>query len=228
MPAQKGEYVRAALSVRYASVIFPFDIVAFLKAISRHGYLLPEPLLRAVLSLPAGARLEPSGVVATRGEVAVALNTERQTLVLHGPEPQEALGQMHWTEELLNDQLGFDSPSLAQFYEFTAGVSIKATKNPLDSWKLHMGQLPFVQHASEIVGTNVAPFGLRLFADGHSPTEAQWFDIRIEPQVQNPATHHYVEIVFRHPARDELFDFVRGLDDTLRKLLSLLEGGHSR
>lgn len=216
-------YMRVSLTVTYDSVLFPFDAGSLLRSLARQGFLVPESLLKAILAAPHVARLEPSGAVARKGEVVIGMNAERKTMSVHASGPQSVLSEMESLESLLKDEFGVDSSSIAQFYEFTASLSIKAGKNPLESWGAQLGQSPMIQEVSEVIGIDVSLFGLRLVGKGQVPMQTDWFDIRIEPLVHSPTTHHYVEIVFRNSGRDTVFGFVRELERTLEGLISMLE-----
>jgi hypothetical protein len=76
-----------------------------------------------------------------------------------------------------------------------------------------------------MVGREVCPFGVRLADKGGIPTHTEWFELRIEPLVQAPTTHHLVEVVFRRARGDEVLAFVRKFEDTLPALLGLVEQG---
>jgi hypothetical protein len=128
-------------------------------------------------------------------------------------------------ESLLKKEFDLDSSGLAQYYEFLASLSTRARKNPLTSWYCHFAQLPMIKTTSEVIGTEVAPFGVRLTPKGETPNQPNWLEIRIEPLVQSATDHHNIEVVFRRSRREEVFDFVRRFEDIVRALLSLVEQG---
>lgn len=215
------KYRLLSLAVKYSSVLFPFDTVQFLRALSKQGFILPE----SIGPVPLGTRLEVSGIVGRKGEISIRLDVVRQILGVHAPDVKTTLAEMDSLESLLKNEFDLDSSSLAQYYEFVVGFTMRAKKNPLQSWYTHFAQVPIIRKASEVIGTEASPFGLRLAPKGEVPNQANWFDIRIEPLVQSATDHHDIEVIFRRSRRDEVFAFVRKFDDVLGALLSLVEQG---
>lgn len=214
-------YRHLSLVVKYNTVLFPFDTVQFLQALAKQGFILPE----SIGPVSLGMRLEVSGIVGRKGGVSVRLDAVRQVLGVNAPDVKTALVEMDSLESLVKNEFDLDSSSLVQFYEFLAGLTIRAKKNPLESWYTHFEQVPIIRKTSEVIGTEVSPFGIRLAPKGEVPNQANWFDIRIEPLVQSATDHHDIEVVFRRSRRDEVFAFVRKFDDVLDAFLSLVEQG---
>jgi hypothetical protein len=222
MGTLKATYRNLSLAVRYNSVLFPFDVTQFLRALSRQGFILPEELMQPV---PLGRRLDVSGFVARKGEIAVRIDTKRHIVAVNTIDVKTVVTEMDVVDSLLSDELDFDGSDLVQFYEFSAGLTTKAKRNPLDSWQTHFSQIPIINEFSKILGAEVSPLGLRLSESGQVPNQPDWFDIRIAPLIQSAENYHFVEVVFRNSQRDKVFDFARGFEDTLIALLSLVEQG---
>lgn len=218
-------YTHMSLSVRYASVFFPIDAIKFLSMVREADFLLPDRLEEAMLATGLGARVEVSGVVARKGDVGIRINPDRQVLAVHAPEPRLALSEMEALESLLMEKAGIRSASVALFYEVLADATIRAGASPLESWTSRLGNERLVLQASQLLEAKVAPFGLRLVPAGEIPDQADWFDIRIEPQVLSPMEFHHVNVVFRNSSRETVFGFLRNLDRTIEGLISLVEEG---
>jgi len=225
MTGSNPEYGRVSLSVRYKTVFFPVDTLRLLMMLREEGFILPDRLEQAVLAAPLNARVEASGLVARRGDIAIGINMDRLVLVVHASGPQEAASEMDALESILRDRYAVDSPSLAQFYELLTDATIKAGPNPLQSWISHLREVRFLAEASQLVGQDVAAYGLRLVPTGQVPDQADWFDIRIEPRVLSPTDYHSVSVVFRNAVRETVFEFARNLDQTLDSLVHLVEEG---
>jgi hypothetical protein len=188
-------------------------------------FILPDRLEESIVAAPLGARIEVSGVVARKGEIAIRIDPERQVVAVHTLDPGMAVTEMELIESLLRDKEGVDSPSLALFYELLADVTVRASANPVESWRTGLGNEGFFQQVSQVMSEQVAPFGVRLAPAGRVPDGADWFDVRIEPRVLAPTQFHAISIVFRKHSREATFDFVRNLDGTLGQLVSLVEKG---
>jgi hypothetical protein len=217
-------YSRVALVVRYGSVLFPFDALAFAMSLSKLDFFLPERLDEAIASLPFGARLEPSGTIARKSDTIVRLNTDRQTLGVYATAPQQCLHQMEAIESLLEEELAVDSSAHAVFYEFLADLTVAADSSPVERWGSLLASMPLIQQVSGLLGVDTCPFGLRLVPKGSVPNQEDWFDIRIEPQVQSPHERYYVNVVYRKASRETVFGFARSFGQTLERLLDLVEG----
>lgn len=214
-------YGQVFLSVKYTSVLFPFDTVQFLRVLSKQGFIIPESLGPA----PFGSRIEVSGIVARKGEVSIRIDVDKQVVGVHAPDMTTLLEEMDSVESLLKKELDLDSSSLAYYYEFMVSLTVRAGSNPLESWYAHFAQAPVMKKFSEVLGTEVSPFGIRLAITKEVPNQSSWLDVRIEPLIQSPKNHYYVEAIFRRPRRDDVFAFVRKFEETLRALLLTVEQG---
>ena len=222
MGTLQATYRNLSLAVKYASIFFPFDIIQFLQALSRQGFVLPEELMQPI---PLGRRLDVSGFVARKGEVAIRIDTSRQVVAVNAMDVKSVVAEVDGVESLLKDELAFDSSGLVQYYEFLAGLTVKAKRSPLDSWNAHFSQVPIINEFSEVLGTEVSPLGIRLAASKQAPNQSDWFDIRIVPLFRSAENHHLIEAVFRHSHRNKVLGFARRFEDTLTALLSLVEQG---
>lgn len=216
-------YVNVSLAVVYESVLFPFELLPFFRSLSKQGYLVPEPLAAEILAPPRSGRLEGAALVARKGDTLLAVNTERKTMAVHAALPDTAADEMESLEELVKKDMGIDATESARFYEFNSSFALEATTDPLQRWALSLEQIPIVQRIPAILGMEIAPFGLRCVGKGQVPNQSEWFDIRIEPRVLTPTTHHFVDVLFRHPDRTRVIEFARNLEPTMRKLVHLLE-----
>ena len=167
--------------------------------------------------------MEISGIVGRKGEVSVRIDANRQILGVHAPDINSLTTEMDSIESLLKNEFDLDSSSLSHYYEFLAGLTIRAKGNPLESWPTHFIAVPILKKASAALGMEVSPFGVRLTPTGEVPNQVNWFEIRIEPLVGSAAHHHSIEVIFRHSQRNEVFAFVQKFEDVLGALMSLVE-----
>ncbi|MDO8673784.1 MAG: hypothetical protein Q7O66_20430 [Dehalococcoidia bacterium] len=212
-------YQQLSLSVKYTSVLFPLDTLQFLRAVSKQGFIIPD----SIEQVPFGTRVEISGLIARKGDISVRVDSNRQVLGVQAPNVNSVLDEMDSIESLLKTELDLDSHALADYYELLASLTIKAGRHPLECWETHFAEAPILNKFSDVLGTDVSLFGVRLAVRGEVPNQPDWLEIRIEPSVQSPQKHHSVQIICRHSRRDEVFAFGRKLEDTLRNLISLVE-----
>lgn len=215
------QYRQLSLSLKYRSVLFPFEPLQFIHILSRNSFI-PTDIPPTV---PLGMRADVNGVVARKGDVGIRMDTGRLILAVHGTDPKTCVTEMEALDDLIQEEFGLENPREAQYYELLAGVAMKAQTSPLASWQKRGNEFPFANKAAAIIGWDVAPFGVRLCPKENIPNDPDWFDIRVEPLVQSATRQHSVEIVFRRAKRDEVFAFVSALDSTITRLLALVEEG---
>lgn len=217
-------FYSVSLSVVYGSVLFPFEVLPFLRSLSSRGYLLPEPLAAELLAPPShGARVEGAKLVARKADLLLVLNTERKTMAVNAPVPQAAADEIEDLEALVRDQLSIDATKFASFYELNSSLIVSGTGNPLESWAASLQQVPILSRIPAVVGSEIVPFGLRFVGKDQIPMGSEWLDIRIEPRVLTPTTHYYADVVFRHYDRTKVLQFARNLEGTIHALVALLE-----
>jgi hypothetical protein len=207
------------MSFRFNTALFPIDIVSFVKDLPDLGFVLAEQLI----DLPVGPRIELKGPLARKGALSLLVNSDAMTLGIAAPDLEQLLQTATSIEALLDQTFRLDLPSIMQYYEFVATMTVKANQNPLVTNERFAQRLPFLQHASNIFETPVMPYGLRLAMPGSQPIGSIWFDFRIEPLVQLASTHYLVEAVYRDPDRHKVTTFAENFPDYTQRLLQALE-----
>ncbi|MGH7204579.1 MAG: hypothetical protein ACREI2_00060 [Nitrospiraceae bacterium] len=222
MESKTHTYRQVSLSVRYNSVLFPFDTIQFLSTISKEGFLQQQ---QPVGPLPPGVRIEASGIVGRKGAVSVRIDADRLIFGVNAPDVETVLSEMNTLESLLKSAHSFESSSLAKFYELLAGITIKAKKNPVECWRSHFAEVPVLKKMSQLLERRISPFGVRLAPSGELPNQTNWFEIHIVPNVPLSTDYHDVEVVYRHSSREDVFTFAKKLDAVLSAILSIVEQG---
>lgn len=215
LPPLKTVNQSISLAVKFGTVLYPIDGAQFARAIAGEGFILPDAMV--------GPNIQVGGLEARKGKVALRIDAARLILGVSAPDPKTAVSEMESIESLVKREFGVDCSSLAHFYELVANSIIPARRSPLDSWRQHFSGSALLDQFSEALGFGVSPFGLRFARSSEEPTQAGWFEARIEPQIPNSHRQHYINIVFRDPQREVVYSFVRGFEETLAKLVSLVE-----
>lgn len=214
------EYQSLTLSVKYISVLFPFDSLRFLKALLKQGYLKPEG---DIPQAPFGGRIEVNGVIGRKGDISIRVDSRKNIVGVQAQDPETVLSEMETIEALLSKAFDFDSAGSAHYYEFLVTAYIKAEENPLDIWASHSEQTPLMDEFSQVLGMDVYPFGVKLSCRGETPMGPNWLEFRINPLVQAVTTYHQVETIFRNSDRDAVFRFIQKFDQYTHELLSKIE-----
>lgn len=219
MSSKTFSYRQLTLIVKYNVVIFPFDIFLFLNALPSLGFVLTDP------DTPISVKSEISPFPARKGDIAVRIDPNRKLFGIHATNVESVLEEMDKLESWLNEKFQVDGSKLAEYYETIASLTVKATKNPLECWSTHLKQDPILTKFSDILGTEVAPFGLRLSPKGEGPNQTNWFEIRVEPDVEMAANHHHVSVIYRRSNKEEVISFVAKLDEVIGNFIELVEQG---
>ena len=219
MQEQPLIYRHLSVSVRYKAPLFPFDEYPFIEMIKKHGFLLADKIEQP----PLGTKLSVKGTVARKGDVLLSMESDRQILAIHAPEPKKALEEFRDLERLLEKELGFSGSRYVYFYELLASLSLKAKRNPLEIWSSYSSQSPKVEKFSKVLGKSASHFGIRLSPQDLEPNQQNWFDIKIRPDLPEATRQHYVEIVYRNGTWDEVANFTKDLDQRINQLVEIVE-----
>lgn len=208
------------LTVFFNTVLFPFDAMQFLRALSRSGYVLSVELP----PLSPARRLSIPGPVGTKGSISARIDTTRGFVGVEGPDERDLIEEFRGIENILQKDLELDVPALTHFCEFLAnGVVGGTAKNPLNIIARAVDASALLEQISKIVGRPTSIFGLRLSAEGLMPNAPDWFDITINPYVLAPDRYYYVNVVYRQSERRPVVRFARGFEDFLSRTLAAME-----
>lgn len=214
------EYYRSLrLSVRYDAVIFPMETTRLLRAVAERGFIIPESAEQP----PLGARLGLKGTIARKGGVLLTVDSDKQILGIAAKDIETLLDEFDSLEKVLADEFEQEGNDVAMFYELITSMIVKTDKDTLEEWSRLSSELPIFSKFSQIIGGEVAPFGLRFAPKGQGPNQPDWYDVRIEPNVQAPYGRYVVEIVYRNSDRSTVLKFVESLESTVESLIGVIE-----
>jgi hypothetical protein len=212
-------YRQLTLSIRFASFLFPFDALEFVRLLEQNGFVLDEKFANA----PFGARIEVSGFVARRANTSVRIETERQVLAVHSADPIVAIDVMTTLENLISKELGVDIEKRTVHHEFVANAILTAHRNPMAAWAKHFGCDPIFRQVSDMLGLQVVPYGMKFAGADMIPDSSNWLEIEIAPAVNSPTDKHFLQLVYRSANREEVFEFMRKLSRFLGQLQRVVE-----
>jgi len=212
---------RVELSVRYSGVLFPFRIESLAETLPHLGFVVGGEIQSRF-----PARLIVSGVIASKGDLSVQINTERQYWGLIGHEHEAVTTEFQAVEDLIEGKLGFPSRKNAMFYETQAQFFLDASpgKRPIAEIQRHLGSLTSFGQWGSLLGRPVAHFGLRLVPTDALPNSPNWFDLRIEPEVLQPEFVYVVHLIFRDASREDVLALARRGASFAEDAVKLIEG----
>lgn len=223
MAAQQAEspirYRRVSLSVGYESILFPLDTGELIAALPEQGFILAE----AIPTPPLGARLDISGPVARKGDIILRVNTDRNYIGIDGLDPATVVNELDTLERFLDERLHFGSQDMSRYYELLADLIVHANRSPLATIAQVFKASSVIQEMGHVLGSQTANYGVRLVPQSGEPTSPEWFDIRIEPRVQQASEHYLVGVVYRSADRSKVAKFAQGLEETVTQLVRILE-----
>jgi hypothetical protein len=192
---------RVELTVRYLGVLFPFRIESLGQVLPHLGFVVGEDIQPRF-----SARLSVSGTLATKGDLAVQINSERQYWGMIGHDHDHVITEFLAVEELIEDKLAFPSRQKAMFYEIQEQFFLEALpgKSPIAEIQHHFTQLPSLGRLGSLLGKPVANSGFHLVPPNVPPNNADWFEIRIEPDILQPELVYLVHAIFRNTKRDDV------------------------
>lgn len=209
---------RLHLSVRWNTFLLPFEQRKFISALSNAGYAPDE----ATMAL--GPSQESSGIIARKGRTALTMDTSKPTMGLEYPNGPSLVEEFDSLEQLLRNELYFDSTEHAYFYEVLANSQVWTKKDAISVLGKAGITQPVTIAFSEKTGmgpaTNVS---LRLVPVNAEVQSSDWWDVHIEPSFRSPHHCYHVHIVFRNPERDKVIELARDIEQLIRICIELVE-----
>jgi len=207
----------AKCGVRLNYVVFPIDIRELSRALAKNGYELPPS--RRLPSPPA--QLSYGGDLARKGEITLIIESASGDIGVVGRSLEEVKTAFKELEQIINSELGVNLHENLRFYWYTVHYKVDTGKMPLNKLTKILKQ-DYMTRFGEVLGENLSSFSVRLIPKDAILNDENWFDIAIEPDLLNEKLYH-VGVVFRSPDATKTETFVRDLDNTLLKLLEVIE-----
>lgn len=215
-----------ALSVRLNSLFFPFSVEEIKNATQRLGFTLARGLENA--RVPAGTRLAVSGEVATKSEssIILAVDSERSAISIQGRNIAEVLNEFEQFKSWSAGEGLVDLESSVRFYEllFEGTLAVAPVGNPLNAIRSLYGESQLLARCSEIVGSDLTNYGVRLVNKGSNPATENWMDIQIFPATERPTAAYSVTVVLRSPRYEEVVRMANDLPDKMERIVSAIGG----
>ncbi len=216
---------KLALIERFSDVLFPIQPAELLQALPQLGWIVAKEVFEE--GLPPGKETATKKEPATKGDLYLRLNTDNKTLGVEGRKltPDKVLEGFQALKEFCVENLD-PSPEMKTHYtEITGDGWVRAKKDPLKTIQSSWKGSSLIERASKVLGMDATNFGATLVPAGAHPDAANWWHLRIEPQVPSSSTRYHISVVWRNEAPDETFKMMRKLDDTINRLVSEIERG---
>lgn len=200
---------------RFSSVLYPFDVLELLRMLPNLAYVVPELVARG---MP-----EPGRALATKGDIELALNQDNKILGVRGRDTGATILAFQDLRRFCFEQLA-PSPGLTTHYlEFDGQGWAESGSNPLETLARFWGSFRPLGELAKLVETEVTNYGVQL-TPPKDPNDPSWFHIYIEPLVASSNSRYRIRYIWRGPDVDEMLGKFAEVDDTLKRLISIIEG----
>lgn len=216
---------RFHLSVRLGAIFFPVEFGELVPILQDAGYLVRKDLTERIPDLPLGAKVVFGGAIAEKGDVGrtFRLEPDRGVIAIAGHDIEGILADFSSIEQSVEDRLNVKLEEKALFYEFIAEGTAATGKDPTKVIASLLEGHRLQSELSDILGFPVTNFGLRIVEQNRNVTDATWFDFRIEPLVPKPNTTYHINVIYRHPNRENVVKAAQSLSETAGRLISAME-----
>ena len=103
MSTSKFQYQSIKLSVRFSTVIFPFDLYEFLVALPDRGYVIPGE----VEAPEVNQRVSAKGIIGKREKTRITVESERGIVGVSATDCQTVIEDFNEVENLISSVLNF-------------------------------------------------------------------------------------------------------------------------
>ena len=212
------KFIDSRISWRFDFVLVPFDLRDLLSVFKAKGYTTPQ--LPEQFTLPPGARIGGSGIIATKNGFGIFVDTDKQVIGVNSTVGFGKLLEIYdEVKEILSKEFNIDFSRQVRFCELLSTVRIKSD-NAIDNIR----NIPF-KHEPElekIVG-EYGLVGFRIGSKINLPTQDQWFDIEVHPVWTDPNRFYEMRIVYRGSEKNVL-EIAKSVENIIPLIVKLIGG----
>lgn len=207
----------ARYGVRLEYLIFPIDFRDLRRVLAKNGYELSH-----VGNVPPPpTRVRFSGEIGRKGETAVEVESDSGDIGVVGRSLQEAQSSFEELVKVVDSEIGVLLHNHVKFY-WAAGHYRIATGKAPQSEIAKVENKEYANQFSKIIGQDLSSFSIRLGSKNATPNDATWTEIAIEPDPIDERLYH-VGVVFRNPDKEMTETFVKNLENSLLRLIKVVE-----
>lgn len=216
---------RFHFSVKLKSIFFPLELAELMPILGEIGYSVRKELAERIPDLPLGARIVIGGNIAEKKDTGQTfrLDPDRGVVAIAGQDINGVLEDFSNLERLVKDKVNVDLEAEASFYEFIAEGSATTGRDPTKVIAKLFEDSKLASELSKILGFSATNFGVRVVEQNKYVTEAQWFDLRVEPLIPKPNAVYTVNLTCRHPQRANVVEVARSLTKMVENVLDVME-----
>lgn len=216
---------RFHFSVKLKSIFFPLELAELTPILSEIGYSVRKELADRIPDLPLGGKIVVGGSIAEKKGTGQTfrLEPDRGVIAIAGQDIDGVIEDFSNLEKLVKEKVNVDLEAEASFYEFITEGSATTERDPTKVIAKLFEDSNLESQISKVLGFSATNFGLRVVEQNRYVTEAQWFDLRIEPLIRKPNAVYNVNLTCRHPKRANVVDTAKLLSETVKNILAVME-----
>lgn len=213
-------FSRLSLSVRWSTVLLPFEQVRLLPLLETEGYVVGRQLSTPGLL----AEAEASGEIGRKGGSVLRLNLDRLTLSLDSSSPESLVAEFDLVEEMLGRGLGFNSSEHAHFYELLVNAIVSLDRSAIDLMRSTSLSPDLCKPLSVVFGTaSLRNVALKLVSPDGTAHGPDWREFLIEPSFRGQGGLR-VNTVYRSVERGPVVALAASIKDVVLRAVGVLEG----
>jgi len=220
MPDRKVRFTHVSLSVRYNTVLAPFDVLTLMRILPRIGYV---PVPEVIGPVPFGARINLDGIIGRKAELAIAVDSSTYTLGIQSPTPDNLCEEMSTLLTEVDKEFAINTSLTALFYEFLASGDTISGSDVLEAWERLFATTEVINDFSRAIGQKVSPYGVRLYPQGQEPNQPDWFEIQVLPSLHAPRKILSIQAIYRSHERQKVFTFVQEFTNLVDRIMEVVE-----
>jgi len=216
---------RFHFSVKLKSIFFPLELAELTPILGEIGYSVRKELAERIPDFPLGARIVIGGNIAEKKDTGQTfrLDPDRGVVAIAGQDINGVIEDFSNLERLVKDNVNVDLEAEASFYEFIAEGSATTGRDPTKVIAKLFEDSKLESELSKILGFSATNFGVQVVEQNKYVTEAQWFDLRVEPLIPKPNVVYTVNLTCRHPQRANVVEVAKSLTKVVENVLDVME-----
>lgn len=211
-------FSRLHLTVRWSTVLLPFEQVRLLPLLETDGYVMSQQLIAL-----GAAGVEVGGEIARKGASVLSMNLDKLSLALESSSPESLVAEFDLVEEMLWRGVGFSSSQHAQFYELIAQAIVNLDRSAIDLMRSLNLSSEVSDPLSEAFGVgSLRDVTLRLVSTEGTALGPDWREFQIEPSFRSQGGLR-VNVVYRSKERAPVVAFASSVEERVSRAVGMLK-----
>lgn len=206
------------ISINLDRILFPLTFIELTTSLEKLGFEIPTAL---PFPRPTG-RFIGSGQIGRKGNIVITIDAGRQNFSMIGKSFESTLDEFDSFLDTLKTDYSIDLDECAKFYQIVSHYEYKTNKNAFKVIS-DFFTFPRLDEIAEIIEVPIKTFSIQFGAADAVPTEINWFDMQIMPDVSRN-DGYVIALIYRNEDREVYRNYIRLLEEKVMRSIQLLEG----